>query len=170
MPLLIRDAGPRDAAAIASIARRGWSTGYRGLLEASFLDRRAASDQETEWRSYLADRPDDHGILVADSDGTVVGFVRFGPTVDSDRAREADGEVYGFYVAPERTGEGLGRRLFAAARERLAAMGHRHLVLWTFEGNRAAERFYARAGLAPDGARRAESESGAPERRWRGSV
>lgn len=98
------------------------------------------------------------------------GFIRYGPGEASHAADEGDGEIYGFYVAPERIGQGLGRRLFAAARERLAALGHRTLVLWTFEGNRRAERFYARAGLVPDGATRPESESGAPERRWRGPL
>lgn len=168
MSKLLRDARPDDAAAIASIGRRGWTNAYRGLLSASFLERRAATDLEAEWRAYLATVPAGHGLLVAEVDGAVAGFVRFGPAEDSDAAGEGAGEIYGLYVAPERIGRGLGRRLFTAARERLEAMGHRNLVLWSFEGNRRAERFYARAGLVLDGARRSECESGAPERRWRG--
>lgn len=203
MTVSIRDAHPDDADAIAAISRAGWTAAYGDLLGAAFVERRAASDLESEWRTYLHERPPQHGLLVAEMDGEVVGFVRFGSAeegatggganligsegnaVGADLAAAGpdgvDGiggtggtgsvaEIYGFYVSPPLTGRGIGRKLFASARSALAEGGFRQLVVWTFDGDRRAEAFYARAGLAPDGAQRPEEESGVTERRWRGRL
>jgi RimJ/RimL family protein N-acetyltransferase len=48
----------------------------------------------------------------------------------------------------------------------LAARGYEAVVLWHFVGNDRAARFYERAGLSPDGARR-RSRHGADEVRLR---
>ena len=49
-------------------------------------------------------------------------------------------------MRPEYQGIGLGTRLFAAAREKLAAHGLTGLVVWALEENDNAVDFYSRAG------------------------
>jgi ribosomal protein S18 acetylase RimI-like enzyme len=57
-----------------------------------------------------------------------------------------EGEIYELYLRPEYQGIGLGTRLFAAARERLARHGLKGLVVWALEDNDNALDFYAGAG------------------------
>lgn len=51
--------------------------------------------------------------------------------------------VHSLYVAPDRTGEGIGAMLLDLAKSRRP----RHLGLWVFESNQGARRFYARHGF-----------------------
>ncbi|UQA92253.1 GNAT family N-acetyltransferase [Streptomyces halobius] len=56
----------------------------------------------------------------------------------------------------------------AAGMERARASGFRSLRLWVVRGNARAQRFYERAGLAPDGSEEAYEVGGisAPELRY----
>jgi GNAT superfamily N-acetyltransferase len=54
------------------------------------------------------------------------------------------GWVDQLYVAPDRLGEGIGRRLLELAKSRADADG---LQLWTFQVNDRARRFYERNGF-----------------------
>jgi GNAT superfamily N-acetyltransferase len=53
------------------------------------------------------------------------------------------GHLEQLYVAPDRLGEGIGRRFVDLARERSPA----GLSLWTFQVNDRARRFYERNGF-----------------------
>jgi GNAT superfamily N-acetyltransferase len=55
----------------------------------------------------------------------------------------APGWVEHLYVAPDRWGDGLGRRLLSLAKERSPD----GLTLWTFQVNERARRFYERNGF-----------------------
>jgi ribosomal protein S18 acetylase RimI-like enzyme len=167
--LVIRQAGLDDVEAISEISRRGWIVDYAGLLPAGFLAGRAAASLTAEWREYLSAVPDRHRLLVAEQAGRVLGFIPFGPG-EHERSEDGEAEIYGFYVVPERIGEGIGRACFAAALHRLREEGYRGVMLWTFTGNARAERFYARAGFRLDGAVRAKKETGVEERRWRAEL
>jgi ribosomal protein S18 acetylase RimI-like enzyme len=83
-------------------------------------------------------------ILVVEVGETVVGYA----TLGRNRARELpqQGEIYELYLRPEYQGVGLGSRLFAAARDRLARHGLKGLVVWALEENPGALSFYHGAG------------------------
>lgn len=83
--------------------------------------------------------------------------------------RPTAGELLALYVAPALTGTGVGRALMAAATARARAHGFHTLYLWVVRGNTRAERFYERAGFAPDGAEEAYDVGGSsvPELRYR---
>jgi GNAT superfamily N-acetyltransferase len=167
--LIIREAVAGDADGIADIARRGWTSAYAGILPAEFLARRARQPLETEWYEYISAMPEAHTLLVAVRGDEVTGFLRCGP-IDDEHRDANTAEIYGFYVAPEHIGKGVGRGLFSEALARLRSQSYRSVVVWTFTGNKHAERFYARSGFRRDGSVRAESESGAEERRWRADL
>ena len=85
--------------------------------------------------------------------GAILGMMALGG-VDGDGCTELDQ----LYVAPERSGQGIGTRLVERARFEAPA----GLVLWTFQVNTAARAFYARRGFAEvaltDGADNEEHE------------
>ncbi len=167
--MVIREANVGDAEAVAEISRRGWATAYADLLPGSFLARHFDAPLAEEWRQYLQSMPAKHTLLVAEHAGDVVGFIRFGPCEETPEA-ESEAEIYGFYVMPQRIGEGIGRSLLAAAVGSLRQQAYVSVVLWTFSGNGRAERFYERSGFRLDGATRPEEDSGVEETRWRAQL
>jgi GNAT superfamily N-acetyltransferase len=143
---MVRDARPADADAIAAVHLRTWQVAYRGLIPDDVLD----SFELDEWTANRRRRLADPGIhtFVAETDGTVCGFVSVGPSRDDDMIGE--GELYALYVEPERWGHGLGRALHAAGIDTLGDLGFREAALWVLEANERARRFYERAGWALD--------------------
>jgi ribosomal protein S18 acetylase RimI-like enzyme len=83
-------------------------------------------------------------VLVVEIGGVIAGYA----TIGRNRARELSqqGEIYELYLRPEYQGIGLGSRLFAEARRRLAEHGLKGLVVWALEENDNALAFYAGAG------------------------
>jgi GNAT superfamily N-acetyltransferase len=100
-------------------------------------------------------------VVVADGDGSLLGFAAFGPARDEDQDPGQTGEVMAIYVLPGAWGQGWGRRLMAAAVTSLAGSGFGRAVLWVLDANERARRFYRAAGWAPDGAARRDTIGGA---------
>lgn len=147
----IRDPTAADARAVAEVHVRSWQAAYRGLMPDDFLDSLSVEDREREWRAWLASPPPREGGLVAEEDGKVLGFVRFGPSRDEGGRQDA-GEVYAIYVVPEAFRTGTGRELFARASRMLRERGFTEATLWVLEANERARHFYEAAGWRPDGA------------------
>lgn len=137
----IRKAEPRDAAAIAGVHAASWQGAYGGIIPFRALNAMIARRGHLWWADAIRRAA---SVLVVEIDGEVVGYATFG----RNRARELpqEGEIYELYIRPEYQGVGLGTRLFAAARARLASHGLAGLVVWALEDNANAARFYAGAG------------------------
>lgn len=138
-PLVIRPAGPGDAAVIADVWLRSFHTALPTV-------RRAHCDDEVRrWISEVL--LPGHEVWVAEADGVVVGMLALSP-----------GWVDQLYLDPDWRGRGIGDRLVALARQRQPS----GLQLWTFQVNEAACRFYQRHGFVAvewtDGAENEERE------------
>ena len=137
----IRKAEPRDAGAIADVHQQAWQGAYCGIIPhralTSMVNRRGP-----DWWANAIRRA--ATVLVVEIGGHIVGYT----TVGRNRARELkqQGEIYELYLRPEYQGIGLGSRLFAAARARLADSGLKGLVVWALEENQSALAFYTGAG------------------------
>jgi ribosomal protein S18 acetylase RimI-like enzyme len=134
-----------DCRAIAELHVASWRAAYAHLLAAEYLSGLSVEQREASWRKVLAEGRSE--LLVARRDGVILGFASFGPSRDQD-APPARGELWAIYVHPDAWSTGVGRRLLAAARERLAASGHASASIWVLAGNERAIRFYAAAGFA----------------------
>ena len=142
----IRPAIPADAAALARVHVAAWRAAYRGILPDDVLAGLSVASFEERWHRSLASET--RVNLVAERAGDVIGFVAFGPPrVEGDG--EAETEVYGLYVAPSEWGAGAGRALWLGAAAALRERGDRSVLLWVFEANARARRFYERAGFRP---------------------
>ena len=168
----VRLARPEDAAAIADAHVRGWLTAYRGFLPDAVLDGLSVDRRTTHWRETIASEATADSVgrtWVVEEAGVVRGFAATGPIRDPPDGLAAAGEVLVIYLAPEARGQGLGRAVFSHAVEDLCDRGFDPIVVWVFEANAVARRFYAAAGFAPDGARQPVDfgEVSLPEIRYR---
>lgn len=141
MTIDIRRAEPGDAAAIADVHARSWQGAYGGIIPFRALTAMIGRRGPAWWNNAIRRAA---SVLVVEIGGEVVGYA----TLGRNRARELpqQGEIYELYIKPEYQGVGLGSRLFAAARDKLAAHGLPGLVVWALEDNINATHFYARAG------------------------
>jgi len=150
----IREARPDDARAIAEVHVEGWRWGYRDILPDEHLASLSVDERETRWLAGLTDPVPGVVRFVAVDADRVVGFVSAGPS-EGDFAEPPPGaaEVHAIYLREEVQGTGVGRTLLDRVTDAMRANGSRHAVLWVFEANDRARRFYEAAGWAPDGER-----------------
>ena len=95
-------------------------------------------------------KPDAPILVAEDADGVcgyLIAFVRerIGPNLTGGRSFYIDD----LCVDAACRGRGVGSRLLAEGRACAAALGCRELLLNVWEGNDAAQRFYARSGFLP---------------------
>lgn len=163
MPVpFVRPATPADSGAIGLVHVRSWQSAYRGKMPQDYLDGLDPAHRAQAWRRILEQaRPSRGGVLVSVADGGgITGFTSFGPSRDSDTDPRATGEVYAIYADPDAWGTGAGRALMSGAAVELARLGYADAVLWVLDGNDRARRFYALAGWAEDGTRKADGSRG----------
>jgi GNAT superfamily N-acetyltransferase len=138
-PLVIRRAGPADAAAIARVYVDSWRETYRGHLPADYLANLSYVAFERHWRRTFASRG---WAFVAAVDGEVVGIASGGR---ARRQQLAGGEIYVLYVLGEHQGRGIGRSLFDACHFELAQRGLSGTLVWVLASN-PARAFYEHLG------------------------
>lgn len=147
--VVIREATPDDAQAIAEVHVAAWRWAYRADLPADVLDVITVGARERDWSGWLAS-DDRSGTFVALRDDAVVGFCSFGASRDDDAA-DGTSEILTLYLLEDVVGRGIGRALFAAAIGRLREHGYRRATLWVMASNDRSRRFYERAGWSWDG-------------------
>jgi ribosomal protein S18 acetylase RimI-like enzyme len=131
----IRRAGQGDRPILASLQAASWKDAYRDVLPAAYLNDELDADLDRHWQSV--DISDDDVVLVAENDeaiGFIAVWVRPDPYIDN------------LHVRPGLRSRGVGRRLMAAAAERLIAAGHATAYLWVVAENDRAIAFYERLG------------------------
>jgi ribosomal protein S18 acetylase RimI-like enzyme len=148
--VVIRDAAPSDARAIAEVHVASWRWAYRDDLPAQFLDGQSVGARERQWDEWLAPDQPGAGTMVAETGDGVVGFCSFAPSRDDD-AEPHTAEVLTVYLLPDAAGRGIGRALFATAVARLGELGYERATLWVMASNDRSRRFYEAAGWSWDG-------------------
>jgi ribosomal protein S18 acetylase RimI-like enzyme len=148
----VREAILKDARGIAEVHVASWRWAYRELLPDHVLDQLSIDDREAIWRRSLASPEPRRGCLVEEDGGRIVGFAAFGPPEDEGEPA-GTGALYAIYLTEAAAGRGIGRKLLERATEAMRAAGFRAAVLWVFEANERARRFYERAGWTLDGGR-----------------
>jgi GNAT superfamily N-acetyltransferase len=142
--MIIREATPADAQAIARLHADSWQSAYRGVLSDDYLDHRAHRERAIAWQErFSSDFPKPMFALVAEARNEMAGFVCVFPE---------ENPVYGslvdnLHVAPGLRGQGIGRKLLSAAAQRLVTdRSPAGVYLWVVEQNHGARRFYEGAG------------------------
>ena len=142
--MIVRDATPSDAGAIAQLHALSWRSAYRGILSDEYLDNFADDDRRMAWRMRFRQVPEGPWLLRLAVEGErTVGFMCV--ILDADERWGA--LLDNLHVSPEMKGRGLGRMLMAQAvdwvLDQRPSCG---LHLWVYEANHPARGFYDRFG------------------------
>ena len=123
MTLEVRRASEGDAPAVAEV--------FLSSFHATYTFPLAHTDEEV--RSWIRERliPNDEVWVAVDGE-QIVGILALAP-----------GWLEQLYIAPDRLGQGIGRRLMEVAKTRQPG----GLQLWTFQVNARARRFYESHGF-----------------------
>jgi ribosomal protein S18 acetylase RimI-like enzyme len=147
--LLILPALPADAHAIAKVHIASWQAAYAGIFPDEFLQGLSLEQREAQWVSNLNGTATSNAV--AELNGSIVGFVSFGPARDDDCDPARVAEIIAIYVAPDAWGEGVGSRLFDHAIGALVERSFETVTLWVLEANERARTFYENRGFVLDG-------------------
>lgn len=141
----VRDTTHGDAPGIARVHVDSWRTTYRGLMPEEIFPRLTYEGRERQWRASITAADEGRGcVVVADAgEAGIVGFASGGPCRGD---WGYDGELYAIYLSGTSQGRGLGKALFLATVERLAAQGQRSMLLWVLENNALGRGFYEALG------------------------
>lgn len=141
--ITLRRAGAGDWAAVAAIHAASWRSAYRGIYPDAYLDDEAPEERRDFWREALAEwDPQVDAVFLAEDGGVPVGFACV-----RREAEPAGPLLDNLHVLPVRKGEGIGRRLIAAAAAWLVGQDpEAALQLGVWSDNLAARGFYARLG------------------------
>jgi GNAT superfamily N-acetyltransferase len=153
--VVVRDAGPEDAATISDVRIRSWQAAYAHVFPAerlASLDERR-EQQARHWRTVIEEPSVPGHMLVAERGGEAIGFSSIGRARDDPAA----GEIYAIYVLPEAWGTGAGHALMQESVRRLRDDGYGEGILWVLDDNPRARTFYEREGWSPMDVRREET-------------
>lgn len=151
----VRAAHPGDAAALGALQVRAWFANHAAALgaQAPLLDPTAIG---ARWAEAITASPSPrHHVLVADSDGTVVGFAALAPLA-GDPAQPAPApepgrpvtEILALEVDPGHSREGHGSRLLAACADIAREEGATSVLTWVLEDDGARAGFLTGAGFS----------------------
>ena len=140
----LRAARVDDAEEIANVIVSAWRDTYRGLMPDELLDKLSVEERAARWKKRLADQNDPyHRVIVAESNGSVVGFASYGNNLEDDPLYQ--GEIYALYILNEFRKQGLGRRLVSRAASALMELNIASLIIWVLSEN-PYRKFYERIG------------------------
>jgi ribosomal protein S18 acetylase RimI-like enzyme len=141
--LQLRSAGPSDAERIARLHADSWRRHYRGFYSDAFLDGDVEADRRSVWKQRLGERNTDSATVVAESDGSLLGFVHLIFDDDSRCGTLVDN----LHVAFENKRRRIGTRLMVRTAELVIERSQMTcFYLRVNEQNTDAQAFYAARG------------------------
>jgi GNAT superfamily N-acetyltransferase len=145
--MLIREASPTDADAIARVHVDSWRTTYTGIVPADYLVNLSYAQRAQFWRDLLSAPTQLGYVYVATHEaGQIVGFASGGPERSGDAIYQ--GELYAIYLLAHYQRQGLGRHLTMAVVKRLLRCGLPSMLVWVLAAN-PGRAFYATLGGQP---------------------
>lgn len=143
-----REAQNNDFEQIALLHADSWRTTYRGMMPDHFLDGDVVSNRIQVWRERLMQYRADQFVLLAEENGTLIGFICIYSNEDPTWGSYIDN----LHVAQDYKRRKVGNSLMTHAanwlEQRYPKIG---VYLWVMEANIAARRFYERLGASNAG-------------------
>lgn len=142
--IMVRPARLEDGEAFTRAHEAAWDAALAPIAGRRLNELVPFEERVQRFRDGLAKTGTDASVLVAESEGEVVGEgVRVGS------------ELRDLYVVPEAWGTCASRALMDEVLAEIRASGATEATLWVVEANARARRFYEREGWEPTGETRA---------------
>lgn len=159
----IRKAVLTDAIDIATIHCESWKSAYKNILSSQDLDAKTniAARVEKEMRVIASGA----SVYIAFLDNKPVGIMSYCQSRNDDLVDYA--EIVSIHTLESVWGKGVGKLMMHYALAELKRLGFERVMLWTFETNNRARRFYEKCSFVADGAVRDSGFSNVKEVRYR---
>lgn len=140
----IRRVAPGDEAVLAYIQTESWKAAFQHILAKDVLDRCTNLDRATQmYRRLLEEKKGNGYILEINGEDHCIAWW--------DATREADMEGFAELICihslQNNWGKGYGSKMMDKVLEDIAAAGYTKTMLWVFEENERAKRFYEAKGF-----------------------
>jgi len=128
-----------------------WQSAYKGIVPDSYLkNMQKEIEQRAERIKKNLIEMTDGTYYCAKFENKIIGQISLGKCCDDDKSEA--GEVFGIYLLADFWDKGYGRQMMVYAINTLKNMDYQEIVVWVFEENHRARRFYERHGFLVDGA------------------
>lgn len=167
MKLTIREATAADARDFAYVLCESWKEAYKQIITPEEMARYT----NLEKRAALLEQwiPSGRGQYFIAHDGEIpCGVCSTCPS--RDEGMEGFGEVVAIYTLASYWGKQVGKPLMDRAVGELHTQGFQKIMLWAFEANARARRFYEKYGFVFDGTYKDSDFTDAKEVRYRLSI
>lgn len=148
MEYTIERAKPGDEAALAHIQAESWKAGFGHILSAEVLDRYTQTEKLTAMYRHTLEHNLGNCYLLK-IQGTPHCLACWGATREPDMP--GYGELICIHSLRDQWRRGYGSRMMDAVLRDMAAAGYSRVMLWVFEENDRARRFYEAHGFTPNG-------------------
>ena len=141
---IIRPAVPEDAPVLARIQTEAWKAAFGGILSPEALAQATKPEEAQAMHAFVLEHQLAHVSLQC-IDGTPQGMTAWSENRDNLGCDTA--ELICIHSLPQFWGHGYGAHMIQHALEEAKHAGYVRLVLWVFEGNERARRFYEKHGF-----------------------
>lgn len=141
---IIRPAVPEDAPVLAHIQTEAWKSAFGGILSPEALAQATKPEESQAMHAFVLEHQLAHVSLQC-IDGTPQGMTAWSENRDNLGCDTA--ELICIHSLPQFWGHGYGANMIQHALEEAKYAGYVRLVLWVFEGNERARRFYETHGF-----------------------
>jgi predicted acetyltransferase len=161
----IRKAEIEDAATVATVLCESWKLAYKDIITPEEMARNTDVDNRTKRFHSIIESGGMGPIFIASYRGRPCGIVSFGKSRDADLPNAA--EVISIYTLDTVWSKGVGHAMMEFTLAELRRQGYHEVLLWVFEANDRARKFYERHGFSADGAVKDSGFGNAQEVRYR---
>jgi ribosomal protein S18 acetylase RimI-like enzyme len=142
MGIIIRQAKPNDAPAIAIVNIASWHSTYRGLVADEVLDGMEFEQYRAKWENILAHQEKGNGFCFAaeNESGEMIGYSCGGKNRHDKFT--FDGELFAIYLLREYQGKGIGKKLFLTSIEEFRKQNISSFLLFVLSSNTGSRKFY----------------------------
>ncbi|KTC90629.1 GNAT family N-acetyltransferase [Fluoribacter dumoffii] len=139
----IRTATLEDAEAIAQIHICSWQKMYRDFIPEIILQNLSLEERTQQWYDLIKQEVK---VLVLEIENQIIGFASICPFRNFSEDNSM-GEISAIYLHPDYWRKGFGTQLCKAAISELTNQGYKKILLWVFEDNIQARKFYDALGF-----------------------
>jgi|GEM_PF-337487 GNAT superfamily N-acetyltransferase len=142
--VVIREAQPGDAPAMARINAATWRDSYGKFLPRQLMEEVSCSQKQAEIENFFARWEEDQAVaLVAEKSGEIMAFIMAGKNHSQNSGYM--GEIYNLHVAPAFQTQGIGRYLLYRVSQVFRQRNWNTMMVWALTEN-PSRRFYEKLG------------------------